>query len=109
MLPIEGAGAEAILAEHDFFARDVVPDGVYEGVGETTTLSVPALWVVGAGVEESLLYDITRALWHDSRQEFLQRGHMKGCDVTLETALNGVGIPLHPGAERYDKEIGRIE
>ncbi len=57
---IEGAGAEAILAEHDFFSGDLIPDGVCEGVGETTTLSVPALWVVGAGVEESLIYDIIR-------------------------------------------------
>jgi uncharacterized protein len=29
--------------------------------------------------------------------------------VTLETALDGVGIPLHPGAERYYREMGMLE
>jgi len=27
----------------------------------------------------------------------------------LETALDGIGIPLHPGAELYYKEVGLIK
>ena len=33
----------------------------------------------------------------------------KGKDVTLETALGGRGIPLHPGAERFYKEAGVLK
>ena len=29
-------------------------------------------------------------------------GHAKGKTITPETALSGVGVPLHPGAEKYN-------
>jgi len=35
--------------------------------------------------------------------------HAKGKDVTIETALNGMAIPLHPGAAKYYKEKGLIK
>jgi TRAP-type uncharacterized transport system substrate-binding protein len=39
----------------------------------------------------------------------LDDGHARGRSVTLETALHGVGIPLHPGAERYYREVGLLQ
>jgi TRAP-type uncharacterized transport system substrate-binding protein len=39
----------------------------------------------------------------------LDVGHAKGRVVTLDTALDGIGIPLQAGAERYYREVGLIE
>jgi uncharacterized protein len=39
----------------------------------------------------------------------LDNGHSKGKVIRKETALKGVLIPLHPGAERYYKEEGMIK
>jgi TRAP-type uncharacterized transport system substrate-binding protein len=39
----------------------------------------------------------------------LGESHIKGKLVTLETALKGMPIPLHPGAEKYYKEVGKIK
>ena len=33
----------------------------------------------------------------------------KGKAITVETALDGIGIPLHPGAEKYYREAGLIK
>ncbi|MFC1715833.1 TAXI family TRAP transporter solute-binding subunit, partial [Candidatus Poribacteria bacterium] len=27
-------------------------------------------------------------------------------EITFETALDGIGVPLHPGAEKYYREKG---
>nr|WP_307930437.1 TAXI family TRAP transporter solute-binding subunit [Marinobacter sp. DS40M8] len=35
--------------------------------------------------------------------------HVKGKEISAETALQSVSIPLHPGAERYFREKGIIE
>ncbi|HMA14122.1 MAG TPA: TAXI family TRAP transporter solute-binding subunit, partial [Kiloniellaceae bacterium] len=35
--------------------------------------------------------------------------HPKGSQIVLERALEGLGIPLHPGAERYYREIGVLK
>ena len=109
LVPIDGPQVDALLQQYPFFARDVIPAGTYPGVPETPTLSVGAQWVVAAEVDEDLVYGITKALWHDNARILLDDGHAKGRVIRLETALDGVGIPLHPGAERYYREVGLLE
>lgn len=109
LVPIAGAEADGIMAKYGFFAPDTIPVETYEGIGETKTLSVGAQWVVGANVDTDLVYGITKALWNDNSRKLLDNGHAKGKVIRLETALNGVGIPLHPGAERYYKEAGTLK
>jgi uncharacterized protein len=109
LVPIDGPQVDTLLEEYKFFAKDVIPAGTYAGVPETPTLSVGAQWVVAAEVDEDLVYGITKALWHENARILLDDGHAKGRAITLETALDGVGIPLHPGAERYYREVGLLE
>jgi TRAP transporter TAXI family solute receptor len=109
VVPIEGPEVEALLEQYPFFAKDVIPAGTYPGIGQTGTVSVSAQWVVGAEVDEGLVYGITKALWHDNARKLLDNGHTKGMAITLETALDGIAIPLHPGAERYYREVGLLQ
>ena len=109
LIPIDGPEAAAVMQKYGFFAPDVIPAGTYEGVGEVKTLSVGAQWVVGAQVDENLVYEITKALWNNDTRKLLDSGHAKGKSITAATALNGVGIPLHPGAERFYKEAGLVK
>ena len=97
------------MKKYGFFAPDMIPAGTYEGIGETKTISVGAQWVVGAQVDAELIYQVTKALWNANSRKLLDNGHAKGKAITLETALDGVGIPLHEGAKRYYKEAGLIK
>jgi uncharacterized protein len=109
LIPINGPEVDTLLEQYRFFARDVIPAGTYAGVHETPTLSVGAQWVVAAEIDEDLVYGITKALWHDNARILLDDGHARGHAITLETALDGVSIPLHPGAARYYREVGLLE
>jgi TRAP transporter TAXI family solute receptor len=109
LVPIDGPEVEALLQKYPFFSRDVIPAGTYKGVGETKTISVGAQWVVSAEVEEDLVYGITQALWHDTARTLLDTGHQKAQAITLARALDGIAIPLHPGAERFYREAGLIQ
>lgn len=107
LVPIEGPEVDALLEQHQFFARDMVPAGTYEGVpAATPTISVGAQWIVDANLEEELVYGITRALWHETARTLLDNGHAQGKEITLDTAMDGIAIPLHPGAERFYREAG---
>ncbi len=106
---IAGRVAGRLRKKYPFFGAGVIPADAYPGVAPVETLTVGAQWVVSADVDEALVYAITRALWHKSTRRLLLRGHAEGGKIRLATALDGIGIPLHPGAERYYREIGRLK
>ena len=109
LVPIEGPEVDLLVEKYGFFTRETIPAGTYEGIGAVRTLSVGAQWIVGAEADADLVYTITRALWHDSTRKFLLAGHPQGAAITPESALDGVAIPLHPGAERYYREVGMVK
>ncbi|SEQ45988.1 hypothetical protein SAMN04488092_10767 [Thalassovita taeanensis] len=109
LVPIEGEGAAALVEKYGFFAASDIPEGAYEGVATTPTVAVGAQWFTSANEDEELIYNITKALWNEQSRKLLDVGHAKGKTITLETALNGVGVPLHAGAERFYKEAGLLK
>lgn len=109
LVPIAGDEAAEVIAAFPFYSRDRIPAGTYAGIGETETLAVGAQWITKAGTDEDLVYEIVKALWSERSRRLLDVGHAKGVSVTLDTALEGVAIPLHPGAERFYREAGLID
>jgi len=109
MIPIAGPAVEQVIKKYDFFSADVIPTGVYAGVGETKTLSVKAIWVVDVNLDSELVYQVTKAVWNPKARILFDKGHPKALEITVETALEGIGIPLHPGAKRYYREIGLLK
>ena len=109
LVPISGAGADSLTEKYGFFASSDIPEGTYEGVATTTTVAVGAQWFTSAKQDEELIYNITKALWNEESRKLLDVGHAKGKTITPETALNGVGVPLHAGAERFYREAGLIK
>lgn len=109
LVPISGEGAEALTSEFGFFAQSDIPAGTYEGIDAVSTVSVGAQWFTSANEDEELIYNITQALWNEESRRLLDVGHAKGASITLDTALAGVGVPLHPGAERFYREAGLME
>lgn len=108
LLPIAGPPVDTLLERYPFFSRDIVPAGVYPGVPATPTVAVVAQWLVHERLDATLAHDITAALWHPTARPLLDTGHAKGAEITLGTALDGLGIPLHPGAERFYRESGLL-
>ena len=108
LVPIAGPEAVKLTARHKFFTVDEIPDGAYKGVGAAKTVGVHALWITSSKQPDDLIYRITAALWSSATRKLLEFGPAKARDIQLDTALVGVSIPLHAGAERFYKEKGLI-
>ena len=108
LVPIDGAGAKALTSKYGFFSQSPIPSGTYEGVNEVNTVAVGAQWFTSAKEDNELIYQITKALWNKESRKLMDVGHAKGKTITPESALSGVGVPLHPGAEKFYKEAGLI-
>lgn len=109
LVPIDGDGAKALTDKYGFFASSDIPAGTYDGVDAVSTVAVGAQWFTSAKEDEELVYNITKALWNKESRKLLDVGHAKGKTITPDTALNGIGVPLHPGAERFYKEAGLLK
>jgi uncharacterized protein len=108
LIPLGGEIAERLTHKYSFFTADTIPAGTYPGIdGPTPTLGTRALWIVSADVPDALVHSITRALWHEGNRRILDQGHPMGLKIRLETALQGIVVPLHPGAESYYREAGQ--
>ena len=95
-----------------YYIPSTIPAGTYPGVNyDVNTVAVSGIFVTNANQDEDLIYEITKALWSNTARKLLDNGHAKGKVITVDTALDGIegiGVPLHPGAERYYKEIGKL-
>ncbi|WP_134681481.1 TAXI family TRAP transporter solute-binding subunit [Paracoccus ravus] len=110
LIPIDGEAAAQLREKYTFFAEDSFPAGTYSGQdADVATISVGAQMVTSADQSEELVYNITKALYNDSTQKLFGAGHAKGKLITLDNATKGAGIPMHPGAEKFYKEMGKLQ
>jgi TRAP transporter TAXI family solute receptor len=109
LVPIDGPEAEKLIKQYSFFAADEIPDGAYKNVPGVKTVSVNAIWATSSKQPDPLIYAVTAALWNANTRKLLDSGHAKGRTIKLETALQGLGIPLHAGAEKFYKEKDLIK
>lgn len=95
-----------------YYVPSMIPAGTYAGVDyDVNTLAVNGILATSSDQPDELIYEITKALWNDNSRNLLDNGHAKGKVITMETALKGLEgleVPLHPGAEKYYREVGLI-
>jgi len=84
-----------------------IPANTYTGqTADVPTAAIPNFLVTHSGVPADLVYQMTKAMY--SNLETLYAAHNAARVIKRENALKGMGIPLHPGAERYYKEVGLL-
>jgi TRAP transporter TAXI family solute receptor len=89
----------------DLWTEYKIPGGTYPGVDEeVTTIAQPNFLATHADIPEEDVYQITKTMYENLA--FLQAIHPATKAMTLEAAIAGLPVPLHPGAARYYKEAG---
>ncbi len=82
-----------------------LPPGTYPNQEETArTVASPNVLVARADVPADHVYQITKVIWENLAT--LQEIHGATKDMRLESAVRGLGAPLHAGALRYFREVG---
>jgi TRAP transporter TAXI family solute receptor len=86
----------------------VIPANTYEGqTADVATAAIPNFLVTQADVSNDLAYQMAKALYENL--DTLYAAHNAAKAIKRENAVKGMPVPLHPGAERYYKEVGVIK
>ena len=94
-----------IIEKYPYYAEQTIPAKTYSGFDEEVkTVAVKAQLVVRAELDETMVYNLTKALFENLDQ--LQNVHQKAKEITLEQALEGVSLDVHPGAAKFFEEKG---
>ncbi|WP_301107773.1 TAXI family TRAP transporter solute-binding subunit [Sporosarcina sp.] len=101
IVPVEDAKADELIAKYPYYAKEVIPSGTYGSTEDTPAVSVGAMLVMQNDISEELGYQITKAIYENASK--IQ--HAKGALIKAENGLDGIGIPVHPGAQKYFDEV----
>ena len=105
LVPVEGEVREKLIKDYPFYTPVSIPANTYK-YQETPyeTIAVQAILAVDAGVSDELVYEMTKALF--GHLDEVADTHSAARGMSMETALDGIAIPLHPGAEKFFGENG---
>ncbi|ANZ44148.1 MULTISPECIES: TAXI family TRAP transporter solute-binding subunit [Cloacibacillus] len=108
LLPVGGKLREDIVKKYPFYTPVTVPANTYKyQTAPYETVAVQALLIVDSKLPEDIVYGMTKALFENLDE--VKTAHSAAKGMSLKTALDGVAIPLHPGAKRYFMEKGVLK
>ena len=90
------------------YIPSVIPARIYEGQPEDVeTAAVVNFLVTREGLSVDTVYAMTKAIFGNLGQ--LAQTHPAAGGISVKDATTGMPLPLHPGAERYYREIGLLK
>jgi TRAP transporter TAXI family solute receptor len=106
LIPVSGPEVDALVEANPYYAKAVIPGGMYAGNPEDTeTFGVGATFVTTAGMSDEAVYQLVKAVFENF--EDFKKLHPAFANLDKETMIRaGLSAPLHPGAEKYYKEAG---
>lgn len=109
LIPVTGPAIDKLVADNPYYAKAVVPGGMYPGTdADVETFGVKATFVTSADVPDDVVYTVVKAVF-DNFDRF--KGlHPAFATLSQEAMIaDGLSAPLHPGAAQYYRERGWIE
>ena len=98
------------MNEKYFYSIGIIPKGIYNGTIPQEDLKATMLnntWIFNKNVPEDVVYRITKILCENA--DLVRKIHASTANFDATQAGFDLGVPLHPGAERYYKEAGYIK
>ena len=103
IIPVSAEKAADLIAKYPYYAVDTIPAGTYGLAEEVPAVSVLAMLAVKKDLSEDLVYAMTKAIYDNTDKI----AHAKGEFIKAETGLDGIGIEVHPGAQKYFDEVNK--
>jgi TRAP transporter TAXI family solute receptor len=104
-----GENIDKIVQNNPYYAYTYLPSGTYRGTDyDVNSFGVAATMVTTTDVSENVAYNLAKAVFENF--DTFKRLHPAFANLKKEDMVKaGLSIPLHPGAEKYYKEVGLLK
>lgn len=104
LVSVEKPVLDKLLAKWSFYTPATIPANTYQGVtAATQTVAVKSMLAVSAKYSADTVYQLLKTMYDNTDR--LVAAHSQGANIKVATALDGMSLPLHPGAEKFFKEV----
>lgn len=105
LIPIPEDIVKKVAEKYPYFYVENIPSGAYSGIDyDTPTMARRSAIVASPNLSADVVYNFLKVIVEQN--EALSLVHADAATLNLDNALSGLQIPLHPGAEKYYKEVG---
>ena len=107
LVSLEPDMLDRILEAHPYFVRSVIPAGTYRGVDrDVLALGDSNVIIAHRSMPDDLAYQIVKTIYENAAA--LHPVHPVALQLVPDNGIHSP-IPLHPGAERYFREVGVLD
>lgn len=90
-----------------YYSSEIIPAGTYDNEEDVYTAAVKTILITREDLDEDTVYDITKTLYENL--DAMIDTHNAAKHIDIEKFSEGIPVPLHPGAEKYFREVGVLE
>jgi TRAP transporter TAXI family solute receptor len=103
IIPVTKDIADKLIAKYPFYVRVAIPKDTYsKQAANVDTVTVKSILVTNSTLDDTLVYNVAKAIF--TNLERLGQAHAQGKNISKTSALEGLPIPLHSGADKFFKE-----
>jgi hypothetical protein len=104
LISIEEDILETITTKYPYYSESIIGTDIYGASEDVTTIYLSNMVVIDKTVSEEFVYNMMEIMFDNIDQ--ITSSHPAASGLTLESAVESLPIPLHPGAEKYFKDKG---
>lgn len=95
------------MVYHGLLVPYEIPAGTYKGQDTAiSTFGLAQVMFTDENADEEMIYQFTKSFWENIKS--LQESNTSFSGMTSRLGAKMYGVPMHPGAARYFKEIGAL-
>lgn len=109
LVDVSGEAIDKLIADNPYYAKAVIPGGMYKGTdNDTNTYGVAATFVSSTNTDAETIYQVVKAVFENFDR--FKKLHPAFANLKKEDMIkNALSAPLHDGAAKYYKEQGWLK
>lgn len=87
------------------YQKVTIPAGTYPGVdSDVASVGVPSMLLTRADMPDDVVYELVSQIFAEAAGTYMRNVYNAWGPYPGDAALSAVGVPIHPGAERFYRE-----